>query len=184
MNISKRGDHLFAAGLWKTIADVAHSARLRIGEYSEGRLFADVLFELAREFGGDGAFDITINRGRAVTGADAHSSLFGRAIERFKQDMEALIFAVQYRRGIDERDQKTRADVLTQANSGLLTAKQSATITVGRVFDAVVDRDVLRQILDGVPNAGARDDMRRKIEMARTTLAVMRHRLLDSIARM
>lgn len=36
MNIGKRGDHLFAAGLWKAIGDVAQSVRSRIGQYSEG----------------------------------------------------------------------------------------------------------------------------------------------------
>ena len=43
MNISKRGDHLFAAGLWKAIGDVAHSVRSRIGQYSEGRVLANAL---------------------------------------------------------------------------------------------------------------------------------------------
>ena len=159
MNINKRGDHLFAAGLWKAIGDVAKSVRTQIGQYSEGRVLANALLEFQRDPGGS-EFDITINQGRLVTGSDAHSLVFGQAVRRFRQDMEALVFALQYRRGIDERDPGLRTEALMQANSQLATAKQSATITVGRFFDAVVDRDVLGQIL-AANRIRARDRVRR-----------------------
>ncbi len=121
MNINKRGDHLFAAGLWKAIGDVAKSVRTQVGQYSEGRVLANALLEFQRDLGGS-EFDVTINQGRVVTGADAHSLVFGQAVRRFRQDMEALVFALQYRRGIDERDPGLRTEALLQANSQLATA--------------------------------------------------------------
>ena len=127
---------------------------------------------------------MTINQGRPVTGSDAHSLMFGLAVRRFRQDMEALVFALEQRRGIDERDQNLRTDALTQANSALLTAKQSATITVGRFFDAVVDRDVLGQILGGESNARVRSGAQEQIETTRIKLGNVRHRIIGVIAQM
>ncbi|MGS0894700.1 hypothetical protein ACVBGC_19520 [Burkholderia stagnalis] len=184
MNISKRGDHLFAAGLWKAIGEVAKSVRTQIGGTSEGRVLADTLFELQRDLGGS-EFDVTINQGRPVTGSDAHSLAFGRAVERFRLDMEALVFALQHRRGIDERDPGLRTDALTQANSQLATAKQYATLTVGRFFDAVVDPDVLTQILSGESAVrGQRATAGRAIDETRVKLGSVRYRIIGTIARM
>ncbi|AOI60870.1 hypothetical protein [Burkholderia diffusa] len=183
MNISKRGDHLFAAGLWKAIGDVAHSVRSRIGQYSEGRVLANALLEFQRDLGGS-EFDMTINQGRPVTGSDAHSLMFGLAVRRFRQDMEALVFALEHRRNIDEGDASQRTEALMQANSALLTAKQSATITVGRFFDAVVDRDVLGQILGGEANARVRAGAQQQIETTRIKLGNVRHRIIGVIAQM
>lgn len=183
MNINKRGDHLFAAGLWKAIGDVAKSVRTQIGQYSEGRVLANALQEFQHDLGGS-EFDVTINQGRLVTGADAHSLVFGQAVRRFRQDMEALVFALQYRRSIDERDPNLRTEALMQANSQLATAKQSATITVGRFFDAVVDRDVLGQILDGESNARARTGAQGQIEATRVKLGNVRYRIVGIIAQM
>ena len=182
MNINKRGDHLFAAGLWKAIGDVAKSVRTQIGQYSEGRVLANALLEFQRDRGSE--FDITINQGRLVTGSDAHSLVFGQAVRRFRQDMEALVFALQYRRGIDERDPGLRTEALMQANSQLATAKQSATITVGRFFDAVVDRDVLGQILAANPNSRARSGAQDQIEATRVKLGNVRYRIVGVIAQM
>ncbi|QTO45305.1 hypothetical protein [Burkholderia latens] len=183
MNISKRGDHLFAAGLWKAIGDVAQSVRTQIGEYSEGRVLADTLVELRRDLGGS-EFDITINQGHVVTDSDAHSLAFGHAVRRFRQDMEALVYALKYRRDIDEHDQRARTEALTQANNQLTIAKQSATITVGRFFDAVVDRDVLAQILDGASTARARAGTQVQVESTRIRLGIVRHRIVGIIAQM
>ncbi|KVL48795.1 hypothetical protein [Burkholderia territorii] len=183
MNISKRGDHLFAAGLWKVIGGVAHAVRSRIGQYSEGRVLANALLEFQRDLGGS-EFDVTINQGRSVTGSDAHSLMFGRTAHRFRQDMEALVFALEHRRNIDEHDPSLRTDALMQANSALSIAKQSATITVGRFFDAVVDRDVLGQILGGESNARVRAGAQQQIEATRIKLANVRHRIIGVIAQM
>ncbi|MCA3812614.1 MAG: hypothetical protein IOC33_30415, partial [Burkholderia sp.] len=123
-------------------------------------------------------------QGRLVTGSDAHSLVFGQAVQRFREDMTALVFALQYRRGIDERDPGLRTEALTQANSQLATAKQSATITVGRFFDAVVDRDVLGQILDGESNSRARTGAQGQIEATRAKLGNVRYRIVGIIAQM
>ncbi|WP_175874619.1 hypothetical protein [Burkholderia sp. BCC0397] len=184
MNISKRGDHLFAAGLWKAIGDVAKSVRTQIGEYSEGRVLADALFELQRELGG-GEFDVTINQGRPVAGADAHSVIFGSAVRRFKLDMEAVVFALKHRRSIDAPDGAQRAEALTQANTHLATAKQYAIFTVGRFFDAVVDRDVLEQIVGAEsPMRGRPVAARKGIDETQRTLTGVRQRIIGAIAQM
>ena len=98
--------------------------------------------------------------------------------------MEALVFALQYRRGIDERDPGLRTEALMQANSQLATAKQSATITVGRFFDAVVDRDVLGQILGSESNSRARSGAQDQIEATRVKLGNVRYRIVGVIAQM
>lgn len=181
MNVSKRGDHLFAAGLWKTIGDIAESVRIQIGKYSEGRVLSNELLLLQRELCGP-EFDVTINRGRPVTGADAHSHAFGQAVLRFRLDMESVVFALKYRRSIDERNQNLRTEVLTQANRQLATAKQHAMLTVGQFFDAVVDPNVLGQILACEPN----DRARIQIELTRMRLKLdsVRRAIIDTIAKM
>ena len=184
MNISKRGDHLFAAGLWKAIGDVAKSVRTQIGEYSEGRVLADALFTLQRELGGS-EFDVTINQGRPVAGSDPHSLTFGRAVERFRHDMEAVVFALKHRRSIDVPNGAQRAEELTQANTHLATAKQYAMLTVGRFFDAVVDRDVLEQIVGAEsPARGLPIAARNGIDETQRTLAGVRQRIIGAIAQM
>ncbi|MBN3744124.1 hypothetical protein G3N96_01485 [Burkholderia sp. Se-20373] len=184
MNISKRGDHLFAAGLWKAVGDVAKSVRTQVGDYSEGRVLANALFELQRDLGGS-EFDVTINQGRPVTDSDPHSLRFGRAVRRFRLDMEALVFALKHRRSIDERDPGLRTDALTQANSQLATAKQYAMLTVGRFFDAVVDPDVLDQMLAGDPNTRARRSATgAEIAATRLRLGSLRYRIVGTISQM
>lgn len=184
MNISKRGDHLFAAGLPKTIGDVAKVVRTQIGEYSEGRVLADELFATQRVLGGS-EFELTINRGRPVVGHDAHSLVFGVVVERFRLDMQAVVFALKHRRSIDARDAAQRTEALTQANTHLATAKQYAMVTVGRLFDAVVDRDVLKQILDARPAMRGRAPSDQKgIDDAEHKLRDTRYRIIGAIARM
>ncbi|HDR9487154.1 TPA: hypothetical protein QDC20_001411 [Burkholderia aenigmatica] len=184
MNISKRGDHLFAAGLWKAVGDVAKSVRTQVGEYSEGRVLASALFELQRDLGGS-EFDVTINQGRPVTGSDPHSLRFGQAVRRFRLDMEALVFALKHRRSIDERDPGLRTDALTQANSQLATAKQYAMLTIGRFFDAVVDPDVLDQMLASDPNTRARRSATgAEIATTRLRLGSLRYRIVGTISQM
>jgi hypothetical protein len=184
MNISKRGDHLFAAGLWKAVGDVAKSVRTQLGDYSEGRVLANALFELQRDLGGS-EFDVTINQGRPVTGSDPHSFLFGQAVKRFRLDMEALVFALEHRRSIDERDPGLRTDALTLANSQLATAKQYAILTVGRFFDAVVDPDVLDQMLASDPNTRARrSGTGAEIAATRLRLGSLRYRIVGTISQM
>ncbi|KWK30492.1 hypothetical protein WT77_00110 [Burkholderia stagnalis] len=183
MNISKRGDHLFAAGLWKTIGDVAGLVRAKVGDYSEGRVLSTELFALQRELSSS-AFDITINKGRAVMGPDAHSLAFGEAVRRFRLDMEALVFALQHRRNIDDREPAARLAALTQANAQLAAAKQYATLTVGRFFDTVVDQSVLGQLAQNGTNS--RDSMIAsvKIRDARIKLGHVRRGIVESIAKM
>jgi hypothetical protein len=181
MNISKRGDHLFAAGLRKTIGDIAESVRTQIGQYSEGRVLSNELLSLQRELGGH-EFDVTINTGRPVTGADAHSQTFGKAVLGFRQDMESLVFALKYRRSIDERNQNLRSEQLTQANKQLATAKQHSMLTVGKFFDAVVDPNVLGQILA----CELIEHGRIQIELTRMKLKldIVRRAIIDTIAKM
>ena len=181
MNISKRGDHLFAAGLSKTIGDIAESVRTQIGKFSEGRVLSNELLLLRRELCGP-EFDVTINRGRPVTEADAHSRAFGQAVLRFRLDMESVVFALKCRRGIDERNQNLRTEVLTRANRQLATAKQHAMLSVGQFFDAVVDPNVLGQILACEPN----DRARIQIEFTRMKLKLesVRLAITDTIAKM
>jgi hypothetical protein len=185
MNIKKRGDHLFAAGLWKTIRDVAESVRTQIGQYSEGRVLTNELLLLLHELGGS-EFQVTINKGLPVTGGDPHADAFGEAVRRFKLDMESLVFALKYRRSIDERNQNLRAELLTQANRQLATAKQHAMLTVGQFVDAVIDPKVLGQILTAEPKERARiqKNLGINIEDTRIKLGSLRHAIIDTIAKM
>ena len=98
--------------------------------------------------------------------------------------MEALVFALQYRRGIDERDPGLRTEALMQANSQLATAKQSATITVGRFFDAVVDPTYWGRSLAANPDSRARSGAQDQIEATRVKLGNVRYRIVGVIAQM
>ncbi|TCW83364.1 hypothetical protein C5O80_15530 [Burkholderia sp. SRS-46] len=183
MNISKRGDHLFAAGLWKTIGDVAQRVSEQVGDYSEGRVLSTELSALQYQLSSS-AFDITVNKGRAVTGPDAHSIAFGETVRRFRLDMESLVFALKHRRSIDAREPAARFAALTQANAQLATAKQYATLTVGRFFDTVVDQNVLGQLARDGSNARDKSIADVKIRDARIKLGHVRRGIVESIAKM
>ncbi|MGU7770205.1 hypothetical protein ACV229_08475 [Burkholderia sp. MR1-5-21] len=185
MNISKRGDHLFAAGLWKAIGDVAELVRTQVGEYSEGRVLSTELFTLQRELASS-EFDMVANKGRAVTGSDAHSLAFGEAVRRFRLDMEALVFALKYRRSIDDRDPAARLTALTQANAQLATAKQYAVLTVRRFFDTVVDPTVRDQILGDRTNRidSNTNSARTRFSVASAKLERVRRGIVESISKM
>ncbi|WP_257129352.1 hypothetical protein [Burkholderia sp. FL-7-2-10-S1-D7] len=71
-----------------------------------------------------------------------------------------------------------------QASSAFLTAKQSATMTGGRFFDAVVDRDVLGQIPGDESNARVRAGAQGQVEATRIKLGNVRHRIIGVIAQM
>ncbi|WP_246792875.1 hypothetical protein [Burkholderia perseverans] len=180
MTITKRGDHLFAAGLSKTMRDVGDLIHTGIGQTSEGRVLYAKLAACRRTLTGD-AFEIAIDRGRVVGGADAHSVAFGHAIRDFDLTMRSLVFALQHRRGIDEvRDQGKRTDDLMQASRLVDDARQYATIAVNRLFETVIDPDVLGRLLG---DGGGRAQLT-QITAARETLRRARSEIVATIARM
>ncbi|MGN4070901.1 hypothetical protein ACS0X5_16760 [Burkholderia gladioli] len=181
MNTSKRGDHLFAAGLLKAIRDVADMMiRSKIGDTSEGRVLHASVASLQRSLTG-GAFDTTVNRGRIVTGSDPHSVAFGRASRDFTQSMSSLVFVLEHRRDLgSEKDQAKRNELVMQAAKLVTDAKLYAELAVKRMFDAAIDPAVLKQITQGAGDK-PRDT---EIANARSALQQVRGAILAGIGKM
>lgn len=94
--------------------------------------------------------------------------------------MEALVFALKYRRSIDDTDPAARFAALTQANEQLARAKQYAMLTVRQFFDAVVDPSVRDQLLGDKPGGG--DSTRFAVASAK--LERVRRAIVESISKM
>ncbi|MEK6425297.1 MAG: hypothetical protein V4801_37450 [Burkholderia gladioli] len=180
MNISKRGDHLFAAGLLKTIRDVTEMVfRSEIGGTSEGRVLQRDILAMQRLLGGS-EFEMTVNRGRVVTAPDPHSIAFGAAARDFTLTMRSLVFSLEHRRGIgSEGRQSERNEQMMQAARLVTDAKRYARVAVNRVFDAVIDPGVLQQLAQGSDRTRTT-----QIATARANLQRVRADMLASIGKM
>jgi hypothetical protein len=174
MNVSKRGDHLFATGFSKTLGDVAVMLSDEIGGTSEGRRLEAAVSRCSRLLTG-GVFDAVIDKGRPVTGPDAHSLQFGEASQAFLRQMRTLVFALQFRRGIEGGDAAARGADLALANRQLATAKHAAILETGRFIDAVTDPAVAARLVA--------TGLRGEIEAARAALEQVRQALCACIAR-
>lgn len=179
MNIRKRGDHLFAAGLAKTIRDLAELIRVEIGDCSEGSILKAELSERWPELTST-EFHTVINKGGFVTGDDAHSHAFGRAARDLKWQMQSLAFALNFRRGLDDRDPAARVAALRLANAQVTTAKYQAMLALFQFFDAVVDENVMSQLVHTERNDSAR---LARIAATRTMLERVRLAIAACIAR-
>ncbi len=175
MNIRKRGDHLFATGLAKTLGDVEHSIGKQIGHTTEGELLRQVVQRCSRLLTG-GVFDAVIDRGRPVLQEDLHATEFGATARAFREQMESLVFAVKFRHGISETYQPARAKEFDVATRQLATAKHYAIIETGRFIDMATDPAVAQRLMQ--------TDLRGEIEAAKASLERVRQALCDCIAKM
>ncbi len=146
IDISKRGDHLFATGLSKTIGDVADRIGSEIGDCSEGRVLFSTVSRCSRLLTG-GVFDAVLDKGKPVLHDGAHSAAFGDAVKGFRLQMASLVFALKFRRGLDGDDQRARAQDLDLANRQLATSKHCAVLATGRFFDGAMDEAVARRLM-------------------------------------
>ena len=145
MNTRKRGDHLVATGLAKTIGDVAAIVNDQIGDCSEGKILYSSVSQCSR-FLTEGTFDAVIDRGRPVISIDSHSVNFGDAVRVLKLEMKGLVFALKSRREMDVKDQALRSKELSFWNECIATAKQGAGLAVGRFVDTAIDAEVERRL--------------------------------------
>lgn len=171
MNIRKRGDHLFATGLSKTIRDVSIMIAAEIGNYSEGRVLLETVSRCTRDLTGE-VFHAVIDKGRPVRGDDPHSLIFGRDASNLKLQIQSLVFALRFRREVEGRDRAT----LSLANRQVATAKHHSMLTVGRFFDSVMDDRVAERLI-GTAVCG-------EIQAAQASLENVRREICRCIARM
>lgn len=175
MNIRKRGDHLFATGLAKTLGDVEERIEALIGDTTEGRRLKLVVQRCSRLLTG-GVFDAVIDKGKPVLHEDLHATQFGAVARAFREQMETLTRALQFRHGIAETYQPARAKEFDLANRQLATAKHYAIIETGRFIDMATDPAVAQRLMA--------TDLRGEIEAARASLEGVRQALCDCIAKM
>lgn len=154
--------------------------RTEIGDYSEGRVLYTELSAWKRILTSN-EFHVVVNKGRPVTGADPHSVAFGKAVNDFELSMRSLVFTLQHRRSIDSRDQAARTAEFDSASRCIADAKQYAKLAVSKVFDSVVDENVLRQILFADSDDRGRLD---QIATARAKLQRVRGAIVGSIWKM
>ncbi len=175
MNVRKRGDHLFATGVSKTLGDVAGRIATEIGDTTEGRVLLAVVSRCSRLLT-DGVFDAVIDKGKPVLHADVHATDFGEAARSFGQQMETLILALKLRHGIAETYQPARAKEFDLANRQLGTAKHYAAIETGRFIDLATDPEVAKRLMA--------TDLRGEIEAAKASLERVRQAICDCISKM
>ena len=173
--MSRRGDHLFATGLSKTIGDVAERISSEIGNCSEGRVLFETVSRCSRLLTG-GVFDAVIDKGKPVLQEDEHSAVFGEAVKAFKLQMRSLVFAMKSRRDIGGNDPRMRTQELALANRQLATAKHYAVLVTGQFFDAAVDENVARRLVA--------TELRGEIEAARAALEQVRRAICRCIEKM
>lgn len=145
MTVNKRGDHLIATGLAKTLGDISQRLAATVGDVSEGRVLLQALSRCSRHISG-GLFDAVIDKGKPVQASDEHSQRFGECTLALTQQVEMLLFSVQFRRGIEGGDQAARARDLDLANRQLATSKGYTVLAVGRFFDTAIDERVAAQL--------------------------------------
>jgi hypothetical protein len=167
METRKRGDHLVATGLAKTIGDVAATIKEHIGDSAEGKILYSAVSQCSRFLTG-GAFDAVINRGRPVLFADAHSVSFGEAVRLMKLEMGSLVVALKSRREIDVKDQALRSQEHSFWDGGVSTSKKGATLAVGRFIDEAIDTEVERRLRSGP--RGESSAVRANLEWVRSTI--------------
>ena len=174
MNTHKRGDHLLATGLSKTLGDLASMIDAEVGQTSEGRALRDAVSRCTRYLTG-GTFDAVIDKGKPVQSDDAHSKAFGEAVLALKLQMSSLVFALQFRRGIDEKDKAMRIRDLELANRQLATAKLATRLAVGQFFDQAIDEAVAARLTA---------QLRGEIQALRALLERIRETLCAAVERM
>lgn len=145
MDVHKRGDHLVATGLAKTLADITAALQAMLGAHVESARLLKALSECSRHIT-DGTFDAVIDRGKPVLGADPHSVAFGAASQALMLEMRALGAALRLRRA---RPQGTGGELSTNvrlAHDAVAHAKLAVWLALGRFFDEAIDTRVERRL--------------------------------------
>ena len=169
----KRGDHVFATGLSKTIADIAAIAKSEIGSSSEGRILSDEVSSCVPLITG-GPFDLVVDKGEPASKADAHSATFGTTANAFRGSMRSLVTALKFRRDIDAGDKSKRAADFEQASRLIRESKLQAKLTAGRCFDTAIDEDAAKMM----PDKGA------EIASAKASIKLVEERIYAAIDKM
>jgi hypothetical protein len=90
--------------------------------------------------------------------------------------MQSLVFALRFRRDIDDTDSAARGAALRLANGQLATAKHYAMLAVGNFFDTAVDEAVASRL--------TATSLRGEIEAARASLDRVRQSITICIGKM
>jgi hypothetical protein len=92
----KRGDHIFANGLLKTINALSARASLELGSLREAKIL-DEMFTSCRSILEQSPYQLTVDKGDATSFGDTHSQIFGLHTEIFTFAMISYIRALKTR---------------------------------------------------------------------------------------
>lgn len=143
----KRGDHVFATGIAKTISDIASHVTSEIGAYSEGRVLASEVASCVPLLK-TGPFQLVVDKGDRASRDDAHSVAFGAKDFAFKTSMAGLVTALKLRREVDKADPAERDKLLNQSNRLINASKLRAQLDLGQFFDNAVDEEAATMMKD------------------------------------
>jgi hypothetical protein len=133
----KRGDHLVANGLGKSvIAKLESAAESLPPELAEA--FTDAKRKLEALVAGP-AFKVTVDKGPTPAGGDAQSKAFGEAIQEFRGKFDKYFEAIE--------DVATASrDTLADAQSGLQRAAEALNASFEKVLEHAIDSEVASQV--------------------------------------
>lgn len=174
MAIRKRGDHLVATGLSKTLGDIAAFLETEAGDCREVRFLADAISQATRWLT-EGEFDAVINRGRLARFDDAQSGVFGELSAKLRLEMTSLTAALKSRSSLGKDGQATSASEVEIRSSFVGTAKIATWLAMSQFVEAALDHEVAERMGPG---------RRGEVATARAMLGRVRQSLLQAIEKL
>lgn len=171
MNVRKRGDHLVAVGLAKTLGDLVMMIEEEASDSRETRVLSSSLSQCTRWLT-DGTVDAVIDRGRLVFYEDAQSGAFGELSSKLRLEVRSLLGALRLRSGAGKPGQATTAREVEIHHGFVATAKLATGLAVSQFVAAAIDHEVAARLSS---------ERRGEVAMARALLDRVRRAILQAI---
>jgi len=174
MNVRKRGDHLVAAGLAKTLGDVAALIDKEAGDCKEARFLSSTISQCTRWLT-DGTMDAVIDRGRLVLYDDAQSGTFGELSKQLRLEMTSLAAALRSRNGLGKDGSSVNARDVEIHHGYVAMAKAATGLIASQFVAAALDHEVAKRMAS---------DRRGEVAAARALLDRVRQAILQALDRL
>lgn len=171
MNVRKRGDHLVAAGLAKTLGDVAALIDKEAGDCKEAKLLSSTISRCTRWLT-DGTVDAVIDRGRLVLFDDVQSGVFGELSKRLRLEMTSLAAALRSRSSLGKGGQAVSAREVEIQQGFVAMAKTATGLVASQFVAAAIDHEVAKRMEPG---------RRGEVAAARALLDRVRQAILQAL---
>jgi hypothetical protein len=145
MNVRKRGDQLVAAGLAKTLGEVAPLIDQEAGDCKEARFLSSTISQCTRWLS-DGTVDAVIDRGRLVLFDDAQSGIFGDLSKKLRLEMTSLAAALRLRSSLGKGGQAVSAREVEIQQGYVAMAKTATGLVASQFVAAAIDHEVARRM--------------------------------------